>query len=84
MPMDGGRALIKALEMEGVETIFGLSGTPLDPSRFESDIAARLSELLDDPKKARAMGEAGRRRAVEAFSWPAIATQTLDLYRALR
>jgi starch synthase len=30
------------------------------------------------------MGEAGRRRAVEHFSWAAIATRTLDLYRSLR
>jgi starch synthase len=29
------------------------------------------------------MGLAGRRRAVEAFSWAAIATRTLDLYRTL-
>jgi starch synthase len=67
-----------------VEQVTDGSGTPLDPSRFEADIAARLTELLDDPKRARAMGEAGRRRAVEAFSWPAIATQTLDLYRTVR
>jgi glycosyltransferase involved in cell wall biosynthesis len=26
---------------------------------------------------------AGRRRAVEAFSWAAIATRTLDLYRSV-
>jgi starch synthase len=60
------------------------SGTPLDASRFEMDIAAGLVEILEDPDRARAMGQAGRRRAVEAFSWPAIATQTLDLYRGLR
>ena len=59
------------------------SGTPLDPSRFEADIAARLTEVLDDPDRARAMGEAGRRRAVESFSWASIATRTLDLYRTL-
>ena len=31
----------------------------------------------------RAMGGAGRRRAVEHFSWAAIAARTLDLYRTL-
>jgi acetolactate synthase-1/2/3 large subunit len=31
MPMDGGRALIKALEMEGTETIFGLPGGAILP-----------------------------------------------------
>jgi glycosyltransferase involved in cell wall biosynthesis len=29
------------------------------------------------------MGEDGRRRAVELFSWATIATRTLDLYRSL-
>jgi starch synthase len=60
------------------------SGTPLDPSTFEADLASRLSELLADPELARTMGEAGRRRAVEQFSWATIATRTLDLYRTLR
>ena len=59
------------------------SGTPLDPSLFEADLAARLTELLADPERARSMGEAGRRRAVEQFSWATIATRTLDLYRTL-
>jgi glycosyltransferase involved in cell wall biosynthesis len=29
------------------------------------------------------MGRAGRARAVEAFSWPAIARETADVYRGL-
>ncbi|MCY7372162.1 MAG: glycogen synthase [Spirochaetaceae bacterium] len=60
------------------------SGTPLDASLFEADLAARLTDLLSDPARARSMGEAGRRRAVELFSWATIATRTLDLYRTLR
>jgi starch synthase len=59
------------------------SGTPLDSSRFEADLAAALSQVLADPAAAREMGVAGRRRAVEAFSWATIATRTLDLYRGL-
>ena len=59
------------------------SGAPLDPSLFEADLAARLSDMLADPVRARSMGEAGRRRAVEQFSWATIATRTLDLYRTL-
>ena len=31
----------------------------------------------------RAMGEAGRRRAVEHFGWDAIARRTVDLYESL-
>ena len=59
------------------------SGTPLDASLFEADLASRLTELLADPERARSMGEAGRLRAVELFSWATIATRTLDLYRTL-
>jgi len=60
------------------------TGTPLDSARFEADLAAALSAVLADPDGARAMGQAGRRRAVEAFSWAAIATRTLSLYSSLR
>ena len=49
----------------------------------EADLADALSRVLADPARAREMGLAGRRRAVEAFSWPAVATRTLDLYRTL-
>ena len=39
--------------------------------------------LLRDPGRARVMGEAGRKRAVAEFGWPAIAAQTADLYAEL-
>jgi len=29
------------------------------------------------------MGEEGRRRVIDRFSWSAIAAQTVDLYRSL-
>ncbi|MGZ4582576.1 MAG: glycogen synthase [Nocardioidaceae bacterium] len=57
------------------------TGTPVDPARFEADLADRINTLLADEALARRMGEAGRRRAVEQFSWTAVATQTLDVYR---
>jgi len=56
---------------------------PRDPRRFASDLAERVNALLADPARARAMGEAGRRRAVERFGWPAIGDQVVDLYRRL-
>ena len=56
---------------------------PTEPQQFSRDLATRITELLDDPKKAKMMGEAGRKRAVEHFSWTAIAAQTIDLYRSL-
>ena len=57
--------------------------TPTDPERFAADMAGRVNALLRDPARARAMGEAGRRRAVERFSWRTIAERTLELYRSL-
>jgi alpha-maltose-1-phosphate synthase len=75
---DGETGLLVELEQ-----VTDGTGTPLEPSRFEADIAARISELLHDPGRAREMGRAGRRRAVEQFSWAAVATRTLDLYRSL-
>jgi starch synthase len=40
-----------------------------------------VNELVADPERARALGRAGRRRAVERFAWPAIAERTVELYR---
>ena len=59
------------------------SREPRDPTRFAHDLAERVNALLADPERARRMGEAGRRRAVEHFGWPAIAAQVVELYRRL-
>ena len=59
------------------------TGTPNDPDRFVADLAGALTELLDDPARAHAMGKAGRERALEQFSWPAIAERTIEVYRAV-
>ena len=56
------------------------TGTPVDPERFVDDLARVLTEVVGDAEKARAYGEAGRRRAVEDFSWAAIAQETAALY----
>lgn len=50
------------------------------PERFASDLSSALNELLRDPARCRAMGEAGRRRVLEKFSWASIAGKTLALY----
>jgi starch synthase len=38
---------------------------------------------MSDPALAGRMGKAGRERAVRDFGWPAIATQTVELYNKL-
>jgi len=57
------------------------TGTPLNPERFVSDLAAVLTEVVSDPERAMAYGTAGRARAAEDFSWQAIADATRALYR---
>ena len=57
------------------------TGTPLDPDRYVADFAAALTEVLADPDRAAAMGRAGRQRAIESFSWNAIAERTVGIYR---
>ncbi|MFC4585300.1 glycogen synthase [Sphaerisporangium corydalis] len=61
----------------------GIDGEPKDPEAFADAIAHRVNTLLADPALAASMGEAGRRRAVGHFSWPAIATRTQSLYTSL-
>lgn len=56
---------------------------PDHPEKFSRDLAARITELLKNPTRARAMGEAGRKRVEEHFSWTAIADQTKKLYEEL-
>jgi alpha-maltose-1-phosphate synthase len=61
------------------------SAEPADPAGFAADFAAAVNALLADPARAAEMGVAGRRRAVERFSWPAIAAETVAVYeRAIR
>ena len=44
------------------------------------ELASALGALLDDPDRRRRMGEAGRRRALERFSWRAVAEATAAAY----
>ena len=55
-------------------------GLPVDPTGFALGLATRVNELLGDPAKGRRMGQAGRRRVLEHFSWPSIASRTVGLY----
>ncbi|WP_346535178.1 glycogen synthase [Micromonospora sp. DPT] len=59
------------------------SGRPLEPERFVADLAARINEVLAAPARAAELGRAGRRRAVEHFSWDAVAARTMEVYRSV-
>lgn len=52
----------------------------------ESDTAAwrtALGDLLANPHKRRALGAAGRQRALDVYAWPVVARQHLDFFEQL-
>ncbi|MFC8620165.1 glycogen synthase [Micromonospora purpureochromogenes] len=75
---DGETGLLVPIEQAGDG-----SGRPLEPKRFVADLAARINEVLADPARAAELGRAGRRRAVEHFSWDAVAARTMEVYRSV-
>jgi starch synthase len=66
-----------------IEQVTDGTGTPVDPDRFVSDLAAALTDAVSDVDRARAFGQAGRARAVDSFSWASIGDRTLEVYRAV-
>jgi glycosyltransferase involved in cell wall biosynthesis len=55
----------------------------LVPVGDRAALATRANELLDNPERARAMGEAGRRRALDEFSVARMIERFVKLYREL-
>jgi glycogen synthase len=57
----------------------GKTGLLVPPARPDA-LAEALLRLLEDPAQARAMGQAGRRRVEDKFSWASVAARTQDVY----
>ena len=57
---------------------------PLHPNAYAEDLAHQVNRLMDDPEKRKRFAKAGRKRAVEMFSWSSIARQTRNLYASLQ
>ncbi len=57
----------------------GETGILVEPGNVQA-LRAALERLLADPGLRRRMGDAGRRRAAEHFSWNAVTRKTLDVY----
>ena len=55
----------------------------LDPDKFARDLAEKINVLMRDPELRKRFGQAGRKRAVEKFSWHAIALATKKMYAEL-
>lgn len=56
---------------------------PLHPTAYAKDLAHNVNRLMEDPEERERFAQAGRKRAVEMFSWSNIARQTRDLYASL-
>lgn len=58
----------------------GTCASLVSPGNVE-ELTKSLGELLDSPDRLHRMGVAGRRRAVEVYSWESVAAQTVTVYR---
>jgi alpha-maltose-1-phosphate synthase len=56
---------------------------PANPDKFARDMAEKINVLMADPALRKKFGEAGRKRAVEKFSWSTIAAETKKMYESL-
>jgi alpha-maltose-1-phosphate synthase len=76
--VDGETGLLVPVELSLQDPML-----PVDADRFERNLAGAINALMADEATRTLMGKAARRRAVEQFSWSAIARQTADLYETL-
>jgi type III pantothenate kinase len=62
-----------------VDGVTGVHVAPRDPER----LAHALTDLLADPERRAAMGQAGVRRARQLYDWDRVAAATLEVYEPL-
>lgn len=74
--VDGETGFLVPLEPKS-ETDFD----PINPTKFQKDFADKLNVFLTNPELAKKMGEASRKRAMDVFSWKAIAKETYLFYQ---
>ena len=76
--VDGETGLLVPFERAG-ENDF----EPKEPEKFSEDLANAVNQLLENPERLKAMGQASRKRALEKFSWQSVARETLEFYKSL-
>ncbi|BBZ43961.1 glycosyltransferase family 4 protein [Mycobacterium parmense] len=74
---------IVASRVGALPEVLGTDGAcaELVPPADVDALTGALGELLDSPEKRRSLGRAGRARAVDVFSWEAVAAQTVRVYQ---
>ena len=60
----------------------GVTGTIVSPDDAPA-LGAAVDGLLDDPPRARAMGQAGRAHVLKRFTWRRVAERCLEAYHVL-
>jgi glycosyltransferase involved in cell wall biosynthesis len=55
----------------------------MEPDKFAHDLAEKINLLVRDSELRQRFGKAGRKRAVEKFSWHAVALETQKMYAEL-
>lgn len=69
-----GGALPEVAGTDGTTAALVMPGDP-------GALAAAIGELLSDPDRRRRMGDAGRQRVLERFTWQETARKTVEVYR---
>ena len=70
-----------ASDYPGVRAVVDPGETGLLVERGNPDaVAAALGELVGDPERRRAMGERGRRKALDEWSWPRLVERMDRVY----
>jgi glycosyltransferase involved in cell wall biosynthesis len=87
-----GLVLLEAMACETPVVCSRIGGMPelvvdgvtgiLVPPADEAALGAAVEGLLDDPARARRLGEAGRAHVLANFTWRRVAERCLDAYRA--
>ena len=83
-------AAVVASDVGGIPEVVADGSTGLlvhyderDPEVFEQALADAVNDLVGDPARAAAMGEAGRQRAIDEFGWDVAARRTVAIYRSV-
>jgi glycosyltransferase involved in cell wall biosynthesis len=86
-----GRVLVEAMacavavvgsDSGEIPQVLGAAGLVFPEDDVDA-LRAHLQDLLDNPDRRRALGEAGRRRVLEQYTMAHIARQTVDVYHEL-